>query len=514
VKPLRHLLRGIPLVATTGDLTTAITGITADSRLVRPGDLFVALRGKQFDGHDFVDRAVALGAAAIVCEPPHRITVPVPVAITGDTKAALGRLSSAFYDHPSKKLQLIGVTGTDGKTSTTMLTAAVLRAAGVKTGHCTTIELYDGRASEPNRAGFTTPQPPELQAFLARCADAGCQAVVTEVSSHALAMGRVEGCEFDIAVFTNLAPEHLDFHRTMEEYREQKARLFEGVRTGVINGDDPQADFFAARCKQTLFYGFQETSGIRATDILCTSEGSAFRLQTAPGRLAGETTVPGSAGILPAGAIGEIPVNTRLLGRFNVRNWLAAAGAGLACGATLSAVAQAAARTPPVPGRMDRIDAGQPFSVYVDFAHTPQALATALDTIRELHPAGRVAAVYGHAGGRDPNHRRGLVEATKGRADLSILTMDDPYQEDPSAILDQMRLAARDLGVPFEPILDRREAFKRAFEWARTDDTVLLAGRGHETVIVVGSTQMEFHDPTVAKGLLAAQSQGLDPGQA
>lgn len=473
MRRLRELLEGLPLNATNGDLNVPINGITADTRKLNPGDLFVAVRGQQFDGHDFIDQAVATGAAAVVIEPLHRVSAPVPVIVTGDTKAAFGRLSGAFHGHPSRKLKLIGVTGTDGKTSTTVLTAAVLRTAGLQTGHCTTVELHDGRSGEPNRAGFTTPQPPELQAFLARAVEAGSQAVVMEVSSHAMAMGRVEGCEFDVAVFTNLAPEHLDFHVTMEEYREQKARLFDGVRVGVINRDDPQADFFAARCKRPVFYSLAE-----AKDLSCTPEGSTFRIDSTA-------------------------VHTHLLGRFNVRNWLAAAAAGLACGATLEHVARAAAEAQPVPGRMEHIDAGQPFTVYVDFAHTPQALATALDTIRELHPTGRVAAVYGHAGGRDPNHRRGLVEAAKGRANLHILTMDDPYHEDPITILDEMRRAATHLGVEFEAVLDRREAFQRAFAWARPGDTVLLAGRGHETVIVVGSQKIDFHDPTVARELLA-----------
>ena len=493
---LAELLRDLTVLRAEGDTRVPVGGIATDSRQVQPGDLFVALHGQQQDGHRFIGDAVARGAAAVVCqqEPPDGPPRPPAFVRVKDTHRALGLLASAFYGHPSRRIRVVGVTGTDGKTTTTHLVAEILRAAGQQVGSCTTVELHDGRSSRPNQIGFTTPQAPELQRLLSAMVAAGTETAALEVSSHALATGRVEGCEFDVAVFTNLSPEHLDYHSTLEEYRQQKGRLFAALgrpRTkpwpavGVINADDPEAPYFAHKCSLPRYYGVDSPADVMARDIECTSEGSRFTLHAAEG---------------------QIGLQTSLVGRFNVRNWLAAAAAALASGARLQDVARAAERARPIPGRLERLDCGQPFSLYVDFAHTPQGLAAALDALRELHPE-QTLAVFGHAGHRDMRHRHGLVEAARSRCRFFVLTMDDPYDEDPASILSEMREAALALGCEegqdFRCILDRREAFTEAFRRAGAGDAVLLAGRGHETVIPLGDVRLLFHDATVARELLS-----------
>lgn len=495
---LDHLLQDVPAASVTGPTDVEITDITSDSRAVRPGTLFVALVGQVHDGHAYLAEAAAKGAAAVVCQALPDLPLEVPTVLVAETHLALGQLASAFHGHPSRRLKLVGITGTDGKTTTTTLTAAALRLHGFRTAHLTTVEAHDGLEVVPNTAGFTTPQAMDVQRFLAAAVAKGASHAVLEVSSHALSTGRVAGCEFDVAVFTNLAPEHLDYHHTLEEYRAAKGILFamlNGPRTkgslptGIVNADDPAAGYFAGIAPRTVTYGLNEGAQVRASGIRSSAAGTNFFLH-----------VPESHS--PSG---DVMVATRLLGEFNVYNWLAAAGAALAAGAGPRAVIEAAARTSAPPGRLERLAGLAPFEVFVDFAHTPHGLQAALQTLRDI-TAGRVIAVFGHAGRRDLNHRRGLVSAAKGRCDLMILTMDDPYDEDPSEILRQMRDAAIDLGLhegsDFTCILDRREAFAAAFAAAAPGDTVLLAGRGHETTIPLDGQKLPFHDPTVARELL------------
>ncbi len=490
-----ELLQGLRYRLVQQDLAVPVRSVVTDSRKVGPGDVFVALPGQEHDGHSYIPDALARGAAAVVCEHPPADTGTAVVVQVEDAARVVGPMASAQYGHPSRRLQVIGVTGTDGKTTTTLLIAAILRAAGRAVGHCTTIEVHNGQRARRNTEGFTTPQAPELQRMLAEMVATGCQAAVVEVSSHALATGRVEGCEFDGAVFTNLAPEHLDYHVSLEAYRAAKGRLFEQLSkrsprpwppVGAVNLDDPEAGYFLQCYPPARTYGFASGAQVTAEDVRCTPQGSAFSLVAPEGRAL---------------------VHTRLLGQFNVRNWLAAAAVTLPLGVGPAQVTAAAAALAEVPGRMERIDAGQAFTVYVDFAHTPQGLAAALDTAQELHPDGRVIAVFGHAGRRDPNHRRDLVVAASPRCHHLLLTMDDPYDEDPAAILDTMRAAALAQGLRegdhFQCVLDRREAFAAAFARARPGDVVLLAGRGHEQTIPLDQRRVPFHDPTVARELLA-----------
>ncbi|MSQ27606.1 MAG: UDP-N-acetylmuramoyl-L-alanyl-D-glutamate--2,6-diaminopimelate ligase [Dehalococcoidia bacterium] len=495
LQTLRELIAGLPVRSVTGNPDTAIRSVVTDSRRVQPGDLFVALSGLQADGHHFIGAAVAAGAAVVVClQPPEGGPLPACMVVVDDPAAAVGPIASAYFGHPSRRMRLIGVTGTDGKTTTTLLIAAILRAAGRRTAHFTTVEFHDGASARANRAGFTTPQAPELQGLLTEAAYGGATDAVLEVSSHALATGRVDGCEFDVAVFTNLAPEHLDYHATLDEYRAAKLRLFEQLRgprhkphepVGVINLDDPSAAHFIAAAPAVRTWGLDGPGDVTARSIVLTPEGTDFILVTPQG---------------------ETPIQTALLGRFNVRNWLAAATAALACGAGPEHVAAAAATVTPPPGRMERLPAHRAFTVYVDFAHTPQGLAAALATVEAVHPGRRPIAVFGHAGRRDTHHRRDLVSAAQQANARFVLTMDDPYDEDPAAILSEMRSAALELGcredADFFCVLDRREAFAKAFALAGPGDAVLLAGRGHEQTIPLNGAEMPFHDATVAMELL------------
>lgn len=480
-----------------GDPRTPITGIAFDSRAVQPGNLFVAIPGFKRDGRAFAQQAAERGAAGIVSEPPLPAVPGLARVEAEQARAALADLAAAFYGHPSEQLTLIGVTGTDGKTTTTQLIATVLEVAGRRTGWLTTVDVKIGAERRPNSFQHTTPEAVEVQAFLRALVDAGGEVGVLEVSSHALALQRVRGCRFDLAVFTNLSPEHLNFHGDFESYLQAKATLFRmlgqpsakrGPRAGIINADDASAERFRAACPApVLTYGLEAPADITARAVRLGPRGAAFILAT------------------PAG---EVEVQTRLLGRFNVLNWLAAAAAAHALGVGPSVVAAAAAQLPPVRGRMEPVECGQPFGVVVDFAHTPQALQTALRTVRE-HTAGRVLLVFGNAGERDPANRPAMGRIAAELADFFVLTMDDPLHEDPAEIAEAAARGAERAGAArgerFVIELDRRRAIALAIDRARPGDTVLLAGKGHESRMLVGDARLPWDDRRVAEELLRAR---------
>jgi UDP-N-acetylmuramoyl-L-alanyl-D-glutamate--2,6-diaminopimelate ligase len=493
-KPLVALLLELPTARLlSGEPQVQIHGIAFDSRTVQPGDLFVAVPGFKHDGRDFVPQALARGAGAIVSQAPVPECAAARIEVE-NARVALADFAAAFYEHPSNQLTLVGVTGTDGKTTTTRLLAAVLESAGQRTGWLSTVDVQTGADCRANDLRHTTPEAVGVQAFLRELAEAGTQVCVLEVSSHALALERVRGCEFDVAVFTNLSSEHLNFHGTLERYLQVKARLFEmldepstkhGPRFGVINVDDPAAPAIRAACPvPVVTYGLDQPADVTAQNIELSSLGTRFLLSTPAGRA---------------------DLATRLIGRFNVSNWLAAAAAAHALGVGPEVVARAAAALPPLRGRMQPLERGQPFAVFVDFAHTPQALETALRTLRQQTP-GRLLLVFGNAGERDPASRPAMGRVAAALADFFVISMDDPLHEDPAEIASAVAEGARQAGAvegsEFEIELDRRRAIRLLFQRARPGDTVLLAGKGHETRMLVGDQRLPWDDRRVAEELL------------
>ena len=434
---LAEMLRELPCAAVQGDPNIEITGLAYDSRLVKPGDLFVALPGFHVDGSGFIPAAVERGAVAVLTQRPDAPpTSGLPRILVPDARRALTDLSAALYGYPARRLRVVGVTGTDGKTTTSYLVSAVLEAMGYRTGIITTVDVKVGDDIRPNETQHTTPEPVEVQALLREMVDAGVDYAVLEASSHALALDRLLHCEFDVAVFTNLSAEHLNFHGSMENYLRDKARLFamldgavdKGVgKTAILNAADPHAARIAeATGASQIWYGLGSdgSPSVRAENVELFSGGSRFLLVT---------------------PIGSVPMESRLAGRFNVYNWLAACSVGLSQGATLEQLRSAVASVGSVPGRMERVEAGQPFTVLVDFAHTPQALATAMGAIRSVTP-GRLIVLFGQAGERDPGNRPAMGRLAAGMADFALFTTDDPRFEDPMEIAEQIAEAAREAG--------------------------------------------------------------------
>jgi UDP-N-acetylmuramoyl-L-alanyl-D-glutamate--2,6-diaminopimelate ligase len=532
---LLELTQGLPSARVTGDPDVSIQGISYDSRLVKAGDLFVALPGFHQDGAAFIADAVRRGAAAVVTENP-AATVPegVSLVLVPGVRRALTDLSAAFFGYPGRDIRVVGVTGTDGKTTTVHLVSAVLEAMGCRTGFITTAAMKVGDRVWYNETQHTTPEPVEIYGLLRQMVDEGVDYAVVECSSHALALERMHHCEFDAAVFTNLSPEHLNFHGNMEEYLQAKARLFclldsardKGIqKRAILNADAPHsAQIQRFTSAPVIWYGLgdgdAETRGHGdAQSPLPLGEGQG------EGNQAGHKTPPYEAGqrlapivaardiqLLPGGSrftletpIGSIPVETRLSGRFNVHNWLAAAAVGISQGASLEQIRIAMAGVDSVPGRLQQVVRGQPFTVVVDFAHTPQALETVLGTLRPI-TQGRLFVLFGLAGERDPASRPAMGALAARVADFGVFTMDDPRFEDPMAIAGQIAEGAiaegwRE-GEQFLKIANREEAIRETFRRARPGDTVLLAGKGHERRQVIGADLVPWNDAEAAARIL------------
>jgi UDP-N-acetylmuramoyl-L-alanyl-D-glutamate--2,6-diaminopimelate ligase len=472
-----------------------VRGIAYDSRKVKEGSLFVAIPGFHRDGAAFAADAVKAGAVAIVAERP--LAAGAPIAIVPDVRAALADLAAEFFDHPTEKLRVAAVTGTDGKTTTVHLVSDVLEAAGERTGYATTVDFKLTDHEWQNDTRQSTQEAVELQEFCAELIVAGGTWGVLEATSHALALRKIRGIDVDVAVFTNLSPEHLDFHGTLQAYLEAKGILFEmlgqghdkGVpKTAVLNADDPHWRYLADRAAgaRIISYGVDALADVQATVVAADANGSRLKVS----------------------AFGEtVDLRLPLVGRFNVHNALAAIGAGLAAGATLAQGRDALARAKPVRGRMDRIDAGQPFTVIVDYAHTPESLEKVLALLRPLTP-GRLVAVFGSAGERDRGKRPKLAEVAARYADHFIITQEDPRLEDPAAILSEIEAGAVEAGKVRGPdyrvIDDRAEAIGAAIADAVAGDTVLLAGKGHEGSIIVGEAKLPWDEAGAARAALRA----------
>jgi UDP-N-acetylmuramoyl-L-alanyl-D-glutamate--2,6-diaminopimelate ligase len=468
---------GAQLVADSADVV--VTGVTQDSRLVEPGVLFVAIPGLERNGLEFVPQAVARGAAAIAAESS---VGEVPLILVPNARRALADLSAAFYGHPSRRLPVVGVTGTDGKTSTTQLLSAILEAHGLRTGWLTTVNTRLGDEIRPNAADHTTPEAPVIQRMLAQMLAAHLDVAILETSSHALALDRVRGVDYKVGVFTNLAPEHINFHGSFDAYLAAKRQLFERLPLdglAVLNADDPASALLRESTRaRILTYALDSTADITATDIVLSPTGTSFTAL-------------------------ERRVRTQLVGRFNVANWLAAYTAATYFGATPDELVEASRRQEPVPGRMHLVDAGQPFALIIDFAHTPQALEKALETVHSLI-TGNLLLAFGLAGGRDAANRAVMGSLAARKSDYFVITMDDPGREDPRVIASQIADGARSSGRDnFSVELDRRSAIRLLLERARPGDAVLLAGKGHEQRMIVGDRRLPWNDARVAAEVLA-----------
>jgi UDP-N-acetylmuramoyl-L-alanyl-D-glutamate--2,6-diaminopimelate ligase len=484
---LESLTRVIQPLTVRGPLDFDIEGIAYDSRLARRNYLFVALPGRREDGARFVDDALRRGAVAIVSETdawPRRDIAHLHVA---DARLALAELSSAFYDRPSERLELIGITGTNGKTTTSFMCRDILRAAGRGTGLIGTVQYEIGARTVP--ATRTTPEAPDVQFMLDQMLRAGCRGAVMEVSSHALDQKRVWGVDFDVAVFTNLTRDHLDYHGTLPAYFAAKAQLFRGLgqlnkaATAVINLDDPWGQQLATipgLRAGLLTYGLHVGADVRAEALELSAHGSAFRVES------------------PWGAT---DVRLPLLGRFNVSNALAAFAACGALGVAPAAMADALGGMGPVPGRLEPVPNRRGFQVFVDYAHTDDALRQVLVTLREVC-RGRLIVVFGCGGNRDRTKRPAMGTVAEELADAVVLTSDNPRNEDPEAILAEIRAGMTGLR-PCETIVHREQAIAHALGMARPGDLVLIAGKGHETYQEFDNTIVPFDDREVARQQLA-----------
>lgn len=480
---LSQLVADLPIAgdAARGAGDPEVTGVSHDSRRVEPGDLFVAWPGERFDGAAFAPQAVLSGAVAVLAaDRAGSAGIAVPWLTADDPHALLAPLAAGVYRHPDRELLLAGITGTNGKSTVTALVARILEAAGHPAGVVGT--LGHRFRDLAGRTGRTTPEASDLFRTLRRMRDAGAAAVAMEVSSHALALGRVEGAGFDLALFTNLTRDHLDFHGGLEEYYAAKHSLFDRLKPGgvaAVNLDDPFGRRLAEELPAALTFGAGGAVSVARAEL--DADGIRGVFAVAEGAAAGAPAI-------------EIPFASPLIGRFNLANLLAAAAGAVALGLPADAVTAGIAAQPPLPGRLEPVRCGQPFAVYVDFAHTPAALEAALGAVRELG-AGELIAVFGCGGDRDPGKRPLMGKVAGELADLPVVTSDNPRSEDPMAIVSAVEAGVRQSGNQrYRVVPDRREAIRRAIAVAAPGAAVLVAGRGDERVQIVGAEELPFVD--------------------
>ncbi len=473
---LEQLVRGVPGATLEGDGDVEITGIAYDSRRVKPGDLFVAVEGLQADGHAFVSDALTRNAAAVAVEREVKVPSGVPLVRMQSTRSGLAEVAAEFFGRPSRRLKVAGITGTDGKTTTTHMAEHVLQASGVMAGAMSTVSFTVGGRETDNQSGQTTIEAPDVQAWLARMVEAGVDYAVIETTSHALVQERVRATEFDVAAFTNVGHDHLDYHPSWDAYLEAKARLIDfaasssdkGIeKTAVLNRDDLSYDRLSSRpIARRWSYGLTTAADLHPLDLRVTGTGSQFRLMT---------------------PVGETDVNLHVPARFNIYNALCAAGVCLALGVPIDAVGTGLAGFEGVRGRLEPVDLGQDFRVFIDFAHSAGALASALAELRPFTP-GRLIVVFGSTA-RSDHDRPGMGRAAAEFADFFIITTDDPLQQDPVEIARDVQegVEGKAPGLDYEIVIDRGAAIRRAIELARPGDCVLLAGKGHERTMRMAS---------------------------
>lgn len=483
---LKNLLAGIPTRTVVGPVDRDVESIAYDSRRVQRNSLFVALRGEKSDGHQFIERAIEKGATVIVAERETQQARATWIQVE-NSRQALADLATVFYDRPAQRLKLAAVTGTNGKTTTTFLIKHICEKAGLRCGLLGTVRYEIGERVLP--AVRTTPESLEIQELLAQIANAGCKAAAMEVSSHALAQARTRGLEWDVAIFTNLTQDHLDFHGTMENYFESKVTLFTGLAQqstkkkaiAVVNIDDRFGQQLVDRLGKdvpVVTYGLGARADFRASGYRPEFAATSFQLD-ARGK--------------------SYLVRVPLIGRFNVSNSLAALAAASSLGINLRDAVLSLGKSPQVPGRLEAVPAKRQFQVFVDYAHTPDALLNVLKTVRELSPR-KLIVVFGCGGDRDRQKRPLMAAAADQNADFSIITSDNPRKEDPDAIIDEVEKGFR--SDRYEKITDRAEAIARAIALARPRDIVVIAGKGHEGYQEFADNTVPFDDLQVARRAL------------
>ena len=484
---LESIVQALGPLATSGPLNAEIRGVVYDSRQVRPDYLFIAMPGDHVDGAGFLDDAIRRGAAAVVTEHPPGSRRDIAWVQVRDARRAAAEAACVFFDHPSARMRVVGITGTNGKTTTAFMARDVLAASGWNPGIIGTVEYRIGARVIP--ASRTTPQAIDLQSMLDQMVQAGCKSAVMEVSSHSLDQKRVWGIDFDVAVFTNLTRDHLDYHRTREQYFEAKKLLFAwlGLRRkdahAVINLDDPYGAQLAAMAglkAEQITFGCSANALVRATDIALDGRGSRFSLES---------------------PWGGATVRLKLSGRYNVSNALAAAAACGALGVDIGLVADVLSRVTCVPGRLEEVPTDRGFQVFVDYAHTDDALSNVLRCLREL-TRGRLIVVFGCGGNRDTSKRPAMGEVAAALADFTVLTSDNPRREKPADIIEQIR-AGFGAKTSFRIVEERAEAIRAGLAMAREGDTVLVAGKGHETFQEFANTVIPFDDRSVVRKILA-----------
>jgi|SRR5579863_518438 len=489
---LGELLQGVEGLKFGAHPAIEVTSLAYDSRRVKAGALFFAIAGEKADGHQFIPAALENGAVAIVSERPAPTELATQWVETPRIRRALATASLNFYGHPDSRLRLVGITGTNGKTTTSYFIESIYRAAGIRTGLFGTIEYRVGDRTLP--ALNTTPESLDLISYLSELTGLGAEAAVMEVSSHALAQERVWGLHFAAAIFTNLTRDHLDYHKDFESYFQAKRRLFEGLGArspglAVINADDPWAvRLLELAYPRRLTYAISAEADVKVRHFSQSAAGLEASLATPEGKL--ELTSP-------------------LLGRPNVYNIAAATAVALGLGVPTDKVRQGIAALACVPGRFERVDAGQPFLVVVDYAHTDDALRNVLRTARELTRR-RLLVVFGCGGDRDRAKRPLMGEAAGSLSDLAVLTSDNPRSEDPLAIMNDALVGLQKAGKPYRLEVDREAAIRLALEAAQEGDVVVLAGKGHETYQILKDRAIPFDDRIVARRVLGELGYGTD----
>jgi UDP-N-acetylmuramoyl-L-alanyl-D-glutamate--2,6-diaminopimelate ligase len=503
IGPLEAQLR---IIERRGSLGAHVEHITDDSRQVRSGSVFVSLKGERVDGHDFIVKAVEAGASALVLQKDCssveealeqagcRVPLPAMVQVK-DSRKALGLLASQFHNDPSSRLRMIGVTGTNGKTTVTYLCKAMLEKAGRRVGLIGTVAYEIG--AERVTASQTTPGAVEFQSLLARMEDSGLDTVVMEVSSHALALDRTIGCEFDVAIYTNLTQDHLDFHADLEDYFQAKLKLFSNMssvagndrpRRAIVNIDDPRSDRVRNACSVPVWtYSIRNPSDVRAEHVRLSMDGTQF------------------VAVTPAG---RFDIDSRLVGEHNVYNILAAIAVGLNEGLSAAIVQKGIQSVLNIPGRFERVEAGQDFAVVVDYAHTEDALHRLLSAAQALK-TGRIITVFGCGGDRDRSKRPKMGQAAARKSDVVFLTSDNPRTEDPLAILREVEVGVSEVvqqqgttDLRYHVIPDRRLAIEAAVREAKRGDMVVIAGKGHEDYQIIGTERRHFDDREVARAAI------------